>query len=225
MLISILWKAISMVLCLWHYMRGHSWIVCIQTMSEDISDLLLFPLGFLADSPFLDDLDHIVSCFDKTTKLRFRDSKDHQYVKFGSTRDNDEVYNIRFGQLKLQGSVIESKMFVICRHWTFLTDPMSQCSLSHRLIASWKRCSIREGLPISPYPLVSIFSRDALPMPKNEPSISSLSVVLRPAIGCIIMFNPNSRSKGWALFVPTIMCKSGSPWFSVRRLTDIFCQE
>jgi len=60
--------------------------------------------GFLAESSFIDDLDHIVLCFDKTTKLRFRKAEEPQYVKFGSTRDNDESYNIRFGQLKLMGS-------------------------------------------------------------------------------------------------------------------------
>jgi len=60
--------------------------------------------GFLADSSYLDDLDHIVSCFDKTTKLRFRKAEEPQYVKFGSTRDNDESCNIRFGQLKLLGT-------------------------------------------------------------------------------------------------------------------------
>ncbi|KAF9524963.1 hypothetical protein CPB83DRAFT_944651 [Crepidotus variabilis] len=64
----------------------------------------MFLDNFLADSPFHEDLEHIVRCFDKTTKLRFRDSKEFQYVKFGSTRDNDEKFNIRFGQLKLQGS-------------------------------------------------------------------------------------------------------------------------
>ncbi|KAF8805120.1 hypothetical protein BYT27DRAFT_7243300 [Phlegmacium glaucopus] len=63
----------------------------------------LFLESYLADSPFLDDLDHIVRCFDKTTKLRFRKADEPQYVKFGSTRDNDESYNIRFGQLKLMG--------------------------------------------------------------------------------------------------------------------------
>ncbi|KAF8805121.1 hypothetical protein BYT27DRAFT_7105301 [Phlegmacium glaucopus] len=63
----------------------------------------LFLESYLADSPFLDDLDHIVHCFDKTTKLRFRKANEPQYVKFGSTRDNDESYNIRFGQLKLMG--------------------------------------------------------------------------------------------------------------------------
>jgi len=60
--------------------------------------------SYLNDSPFLDDLDHIILCFDKTTKLRFRNAEEPQYVKFGSTRDNDESYNIRFGQLKLIGT-------------------------------------------------------------------------------------------------------------------------
>ena len=57
----------------------------------------------LLDSKYIDDLDHIIRCFDKTTKPRFRDAKEPQYVKFGSTRDNDAVHNIRFGQLKLFG--------------------------------------------------------------------------------------------------------------------------
>jgi hypothetical protein len=58
----------------------------------------------LNDSPFSDDLDHISDCFDKTTKPRFRNSVDPQYVKFGSARDNDLDCGIRFGQLKLTGS-------------------------------------------------------------------------------------------------------------------------
>ena len=60
-------------------------------------------VGFLAESDFLDDLDHIVRCFDKTTKLRFRSADEPQFVKFGSTRDNDEDCNIRYGQLKMTG--------------------------------------------------------------------------------------------------------------------------
>jgi hypothetical protein len=60
-------------------------------------------LDYLNDSPFLDDLEHIVRCFDKTTKLRFRNTEEPEYVKFGSTRDNDKSYNIRLGQLKLMG--------------------------------------------------------------------------------------------------------------------------
>ncbi|KAF8805124.1 hypothetical protein BYT27DRAFT_7339733 [Phlegmacium glaucopus] len=64
----------------------------------------LFLENYLADSFFLDDLDHIIRCFDKTTKLRFKKAEEPQYVKFGSTRDNNENYNIRFGQLKLTGT-------------------------------------------------------------------------------------------------------------------------
>jgi hypothetical protein len=52
----------------------------------------------------LADLDNIVEWFDKTTKLRFRNSDEPQYVKFGGARDNDRNCNIRFGQLKLLGS-------------------------------------------------------------------------------------------------------------------------
>ena len=41
--------------------------------------------------------------FDKTTKLRFRDANDPQYIKFGTVRDKDPQYDIRSGQLKLAG--------------------------------------------------------------------------------------------------------------------------
>jgi hypothetical protein len=57
----------------------------------------------LLDSDYIDDLDHIIRCFDTTTKQRFRDANEPQYVKFGSARDNDAVHNIRLGQLKLFG--------------------------------------------------------------------------------------------------------------------------
>ena len=57
----------------------------------------------LAKSDFIGDIDHIIRCFDRTTKLRFRGSGEAQYVKFGSARDTDQACNIRFGQLKLDG--------------------------------------------------------------------------------------------------------------------------
>lgn len=62
-----------------------------------------FLLDFLSDSPFLDDLDQIVAGFDKATKPRFRNPQDAQFVKFGSTRDNDPTCDIKFGQLKIAG--------------------------------------------------------------------------------------------------------------------------
>jgi hypothetical protein len=60
----------------------------------------------LTNSPFIDDLDHITECFDKTTKPRFRNESDPQYIKFGGTRDNDTNYGIRFGQLKIAGCIL-----------------------------------------------------------------------------------------------------------------------
>ena len=75
-----------------------------SSYSETIIKLsFLIVIGFLAESDFLEDLGHIVSCFDKTTKLRFRSADEPQFVKFGSTRDNDEDCNIRYGQLKMTG--------------------------------------------------------------------------------------------------------------------------
>ncbi|PPR02811.1 hypothetical protein CVT26_009597 [Gymnopilus dilepis] len=62
--------------------------------------------NFLSGSPFAEDLDHIVRTFDKTTKLRFKSADEMQFIKFGSTRDNDPAHNIRFGQLKLPGSEV-----------------------------------------------------------------------------------------------------------------------
>jgi len=41
--------------------------------------------------------------FDTTTKLRFRDAADAQYIKFGRVSDKDPQYDIRSGQLKLAG--------------------------------------------------------------------------------------------------------------------------
>jgi hypothetical protein len=66
----------------------------------------MFSAERLAESIFNEDLDHIVQCFDKATKLRFRNMEESQYIKFGSTRDNDEAVGIRFGQLKLKGWVM-----------------------------------------------------------------------------------------------------------------------
>ncbi|TEB26535.1 hypothetical protein FA13DRAFT_1888794 [Coprinellus micaceus] len=62
----------------------------------------------LEESDYLDDLDHIVRCFDRTTKIRFSDDSQAQYIKFGSTRDNDANCGIRFGQLKVAGEQVAS---------------------------------------------------------------------------------------------------------------------
>jgi len=64
----------------------------------------VFLSDLLQDSEYLDDLEAIVRCFDRTTKLRFRSAADPQFVKFGSTRDNEPETGIRYGQLKLAGA-------------------------------------------------------------------------------------------------------------------------
>ena len=76
----------------------------------------------LKDSHFIDELDHIVYCFDKTTKMRFKNKDGSQYIKFGGARDNDAELNIRAGAIKLQGS---AKVF-------FIVVDESQCHLISR---------------------------------------------------------------------------------------------
>ncbi|KAF8959248.1 hypothetical protein BDZ97DRAFT_1402193 [Flammula alnicola] len=66
----------------------------------------VFLQKFLENSEFLEDVDHIVRCFEKTAKPAFKNEHEPQYIKFGSTRDNDPDHNIRIGQLKLPGSEI-----------------------------------------------------------------------------------------------------------------------
>ena len=92
------------------------------SMSSNLFLKIYIDPGFLADSPFVDDLDHIVRCFDKTTKLLFSKAEEPVYIKFGSIRDNDKTYNIRFGQLKLMGSVISPMKHKMSLPRSFRTD-------------------------------------------------------------------------------------------------------
>jgi len=47
----------------------------------------------------------MTQCFDKTTKLSFRNSNEPSYIKFGTGRDRDPSVGIRSGQLRLPGYV------------------------------------------------------------------------------------------------------------------------
>ena len=90
-------------------------------------------LDYLRNSPFLADIDHIADCFDKKTKLRFQNSDEPQYIKFGGTRDNNESCNIRFGQLKLLGSDV-AKFFeppIQC----IVNAVLKQCRMAHEPIS------------------------------------------------------------------------------------------
>lgn len=50
-----------------------------------------------------EDLQNLTNCFDKTTKLRFRNPDEPSYIKFGGVRDKDPAVGIRSGQMKLPG--------------------------------------------------------------------------------------------------------------------------
>ncbi|KAJ7578243.1 hypothetical protein C8J56DRAFT_969481 [Mycena floridula] len=58
----------------------------------------------LQGSRFAADLDHIVYCFDRGAKMKFKTAADPSFIKFGSMRDKDLAYDIKSGQLKLSGA-------------------------------------------------------------------------------------------------------------------------
>ncbi|CAA7260294.1 unnamed protein product [Cyclocybe aegerita] len=63
-------------------------------------------VDLLQGSKFVDDLHVMVERFDKTTKLRFVNPEEPQFIKFGGVRDQDLRLNIRHGQLKLPGTEV-----------------------------------------------------------------------------------------------------------------------
>jgi hypothetical protein len=95
-------------------------------------------VDYLRDSTFSADVDNIVQCFDKTTKLRFRTSDEPQFIKFGGARDNDENCNIRFGQLKLQGSDVA--MFFEPSVECIVKAVLYQCTVAHKPISVGRFC-------------------------------------------------------------------------------------
>jgi len=114
-------------------MPDYSWRVCPGFYRIFNVYNTQYSLDYLQGTTFLEDLDHIVSCFDKTTKLRFRNSDEPQYVKFGGARDNDPSYNIRFGQLRLMGSDV-AKFFepsIEC----IVKAVLDQCKVAHKPIS------------------------------------------------------------------------------------------
>ncbi|KAG6332939.1 hypothetical protein ID866_6155 [Astraeus odoratus] len=62
----------------------------------------------LANSKYGTDemIEQMTEIFDRTTKLRFRNAADPQYILFGTVRDKDPDYNIRSGQLRIAGAEV-----------------------------------------------------------------------------------------------------------------------
>ncbi|KAG2129869.1 uncharacterized protein EDB93DRAFT_1095170 [Suillus bovinus] len=60
-----------------------------------------------------DLVQQMTDIFDSTAKLRFRNPEDPSYIKFGTVRDKDPQHDIRNGQLKLSGQVLQdvAKLF------------------------------------------------------------------------------------------------------------------
>jgi len=58
----------------------------------------------LSGSKFADDVRIITERFDQTTKLRFVNPNEVQFIQFGGLRDRAPELNIKSGQLKLLGS-------------------------------------------------------------------------------------------------------------------------
>jgi hypothetical protein len=50
-----------------------------------------------------EDVALMTQCFDRTTKLSFRNADEPSYIKFGTGRDRDASVGIRSGQLRLPG--------------------------------------------------------------------------------------------------------------------------
>jgi hypothetical protein len=76
-------------------------------LPPSLAHWLCLPAEKLSDSIYgaPDDIAYIAECFDKSTKLTFRDPRQPSFIKFGSPRDADPSVDIKFGQLKLHGSV------------------------------------------------------------------------------------------------------------------------
>ncbi|TEB20801.1 hypothetical protein FA13DRAFT_1672147 [Coprinellus micaceus] len=62
----------------------------------------------LKNSKFIEDVPRIAECFDNSTKLKFANPSDPQYIRFGGVRDKDLEFGIRSGQLRLEGEKVGS---------------------------------------------------------------------------------------------------------------------
>ncbi|KAF8885945.1 hypothetical protein BD779DRAFT_1611821 [Infundibulicybe gibba] len=114
----------------------------------------------LEESKYTDDVDHIAECFDKSTKLRFKDANEPAFIKFGSHRDRDTDLGIRAGQLQLKGADIAS-----------FFDPSVQCII--QAIADMRRVAFK---PISCVFLVGGFGTSDYLFSKLKHSLGKLQL-------------------------------------------------
>ncbi|KAF8885937.1 hypothetical protein BD779DRAFT_1471329 [Infundibulicybe gibba] len=140
--------------------------------------------GLLEDSKYADDADHIAECFDKSTKLRFKDANEPTFIKFGTPRDQDVGLGIRSGQLRLKGTDVAS-----------FFDPSVQCII--RAIVEMRRASLK---PISHVFLVGGFGASDYLFSKLKQALERLRLdFCRPdthlrvyGCGCTTMYDPSN---------------------------------
>ncbi|KDQ59135.1 hypothetical protein JAAARDRAFT_192677 [Jaapia argillacea MUCL 33604] len=54
------------------------------------------------------DIQHIVDCFEKTIKRRFKSSDETAYIRFGTARDDDPDFDVKRGVLRLNGPEVSA---------------------------------------------------------------------------------------------------------------------
>ena len=57
----------------------------------------------LKESKFKDQVEHMTSVFDKSTKLRFQNPASPAFIRFGTVKDKDVTAGIRAGQIRIAG--------------------------------------------------------------------------------------------------------------------------
>jgi len=162
----------------------------------------VFLQNLLSESKFEEDLEHIVRCFDKTTKPRFRNAEEPQYVKFGSTRDNDQEAGIRFGQLKLSGSDV-AQFF----------EPSITC-----IVDAVKRARKDSKYKILVGFLARYRDADLTNVSLSFCSMSCWLGVLLRAIGCTRKFMKGLSPLDSMSLVRKTMCKRSNPRFITTRV-------
>ena len=162
--------------------------------------------GLLGQSRFSGDIPDIARCFDNTTKLRFRNADEPQYIKFGSIRDKDPTLNIRSGQLKLLGyasNIISRPSMYYCLFLVPTLPPFSNL-LSNVLWSLSNNNAKPPSLKIQ-WEICKVWSHST-----DQPaqSLFSLWEVLLPVIGCIKIWKRQLLLKALMSAVLIAMCAS-----------------
>jgi hypothetical protein len=110
------------------------------------------------DAP--EDVQHIAECFDKSTKLSFKDPSQPSFIKFGTSRDTDPSVDVKFGQLKMSGSVIPLSVGIQQTNEAHRPDMVTlfepsimtiQDAINHQINTASARITVSEPCESSPF--------------------------------------------------------------------------